>query len=80
MQDVQFFTEVMDSVQTLDGGRRSMYDPDEIEEEQRERDQRNKVCAGRGWLVLGVAVCTLASDGQPLHSAAKRKNRKHFRP
>ena len=42
----------MDSVQTLDGGRRSMYDPDEIEEEQRERDQRNKVCA----------VCTLGSQ------------------
>eukprot|EP00891_Asterochloris_glomerata_P001119 jgi/Astpho2/1119/Aster-07668 len=42
-QDVQFFTEVMDSVQTLDGGRRSMYDPDEIEEEQREREQRNKI-------------------------------------
>lgn len=33
----------MDSVQTLDAGRRSMYDPDEIEEEQRERDTRNKV-------------------------------------
>ena len=43
-QDVQFYTEVMDSVQTLDGGRRSMYDPDEVEEEQRERAMRNKVC------------------------------------
>lgn len=42
-QDVQCYAEVMDSVQTLDAGRRSMYDPDEIEEEQRERDQRNKV-------------------------------------
>ena len=42
-QDVQCFAEVMDSVQTLDAGRRSMYDPDEIEEEQREREQRNKV-------------------------------------
>ncbi|KAL3130646.1 hypothetical protein ABBQ38_008037 [Trebouxia sp. C0009 RCD-2024] len=42
-QDVQCFAEVMDSVQTLDAGRRSMYDPDEIEEEQRERDQRNKI-------------------------------------
>lgn len=41
-QDVQFYTEVMDSVQTLEGGRRSMYDPDEIEEEQREREMRNK--------------------------------------
>ncbi|KAF5837808.1 FACT complex subunit-domain-containing protein [Dunaliella salina] len=35
--------EVMDVVQTLDGGRRNMYDPDEIEEEQRERDRRNKI-------------------------------------
>ena len=35
--------QVMDSVQTLDGGRRSTYDPDEIEEEQKERDIRNKV-------------------------------------
>ena len=58
LQDVQFFTEVMDSVQTLDGGRRSMYDPDEIEEEQREREQRNKVRAGRGWFLLGGAACT----------------------
>jgi nucleosome binding factor SPN SPT16 subunit len=42
-KDVQFYTEVMDSVQTLDAGRRSMYDPDEIEEEQRERERRNKI-------------------------------------
>ncbi len=41
--DVQFYTEVMESVQTIDAGRRSMYDPDELEEEQRERDMRNKV-------------------------------------
>lgn len=34
---------MMDSVQTVDAGRRSMYDPDEIEEEQRERELRNKV-------------------------------------
>jgi len=38
----QFYTEVMDSVQTLDTGRRSAYDPDELDEEQREREQRNK--------------------------------------
>lgn len=42
-QDVQFYTEVMEAVQTLDAGRRSMYDPDEFEEEQRERAMRNKV-------------------------------------
>lgn len=41
-QDVQFYVEVMEVVQTLDGGRRYGYDPDEIEEEQRERERRNK--------------------------------------
>jgi len=44
--DMQFYTEVMDVVQTLDAGRRSAYDPDEIEEEQRERERRNRVNAG----------------------------------
>ena len=48
-QDVQCYAEVMDSVQTLDAGRRSMYDPDEIEEEQREREQRNKVLLSPTW-------------------------------
>lgn len=33
----------MEVVQTLDGGRRNAYDPDEIEEEQRERERRNKI-------------------------------------
>ncbi|KAL3843575.1 hypothetical protein ACJIZ3_000978 [Penstemon smallii] len=42
-KDVQFYVEVMEMVQTLGGGKRSMYDPDEIEEEQRERDQKNKI-------------------------------------
>lgn len=69
-KDVQFYSEVMDTVQTLDAGRRSMcalagsypdghpacrcisflmvppacrYDPDEIEEEQRERERRNQI-------------------------------------
>lgn len=42
-KDVQFFVEVMDVVQTLGGARRSMYDPDEIEEEQQERDRKNKI-------------------------------------
>ncbi|KAK9143266.1 hypothetical protein Syun_012666 [Stephania yunnanensis] len=41
-KDVQFYVEVMDVVQTLGGGRRSAYDPDEIEEEQRERDRKNR--------------------------------------
>ncbi|KAE8728455.1 FACT complex subunit SPT16 [Hibiscus syriacus] len=42
-KDVQFYIEVMDIVQTLGGGKRSAYDPDEIEEEQRERDRKNKI-------------------------------------
>ncbi len=42
-QDVQFYTEVMEVNQAIDAGRRSMYDPDELEEEQRERETRNRV-------------------------------------
>nr|XP_043628802.1 FACT complex subunit SPT16-like [Erigeron canadensis]XP_043628810.1 FACT complex subunit SPT16-like [Erigeron canadensis] len=42
-KDVQFYVEVMDVVQTLGGAKRSTYDPDEIEEEQRERDRKNKI-------------------------------------
>jgi nucleosome binding factor SPN SPT16 subunit len=42
-KDVQFYVEVMDVVQTLGGGKRSTYDPDEIEEENRERDRKNKI-------------------------------------
>lgn len=44
-KDVQFYAEVMDVVQTLDGGRRALHDPDELEEEQRERERRNKINA-----------------------------------
>lgn len=35
----------MDVVQTLDASRRNAYDPDEIEEEQRERERRNRINA-----------------------------------
>ena len=42
-QDVQFYTEVMEVNQAIDAGRRSMYDPDELEEEQRELETRNRV-------------------------------------
>ncbi|GJP78485.1 hypothetical protein CLOP_g8779 [Closterium sp. NIES-67] len=42
-KDVQFFAEVMEVVQTVGGSRRSAYDPDEIEEEQRERERRSKI-------------------------------------
>ncbi|GMP63116.1 hypothetical protein CsSME_00024936 [Camellia sinensis var. sinensis] len=41
-KDMQFYVEVMDVVQTLGGGKRSAYDLDEIEEEQRE-DRKNKI-------------------------------------
>jgi len=41
--DVQFFTEVVDASVALDGARRSMYDPDELDEEQRERQLRKKL-------------------------------------
>ena len=41
--DVQFYTEVMEAVTDLAAGRRSAYDPDEIEEEQRERERRNRI-------------------------------------
>ncbi|CAB81168.1 putative protein [Arabidopsis thaliana] len=43
-KDVQFYVEVMDVVQSLGGRRRSSaYDADEIVEEQRERDRKNKI-------------------------------------
>lgn len=42
-RDVQFFTEVMESSQNLDNRRRSMYDPDELDEENRERQLRSKL-------------------------------------
>eukprot|EP00854_Cymbomonas_tetramitiformis_P003190 gene3190-4036_t len=41
--DIQVFVNVIDAVESLDAGRRSMYDVDEIEEEQRERERRKKV-------------------------------------
>ncbi|KAL7575718.1 hypothetical protein ACA910_003052 [Epithemia clementina (nom. ined.)] len=41
--DVQFFTEVIDASQAVDNGRRSMYDPDEMDDEQRERQLRKKL-------------------------------------
>lgn len=42
-QDVQFFTEVVDASQAVDAGRRSMYDPDEMDDEQRERQLRKRL-------------------------------------
>ena len=42
-KDVQFFTEVVDASQAVDNARRSMYDPDEMDDEQRERQLRKKL-------------------------------------
>ena len=41
--DIQFFTEVIDASQAVDNSRRSMYDPDEMDDEQRERQLRKKL-------------------------------------
>jgi len=42
-QDIQFFTEVVDASQAVDAARRSMYDPDEMDDEQRERQLRKRL-------------------------------------
>ena len=42
-RDVQFFNEVMDVVDSVGLKRRSAWDPDEIEEEQRERAWRKEI-------------------------------------
>lgn len=43
--DVQFYTEVIDSSLNLEGTRRSAYDPDEIDDEQREREMKKRLNA-----------------------------------
>ena len=42
-KDVQFYTEVMEASLNLDGNHRSSYDPDELDEEQREREMRRRL-------------------------------------
>jgi nucleosome binding factor SPN SPT16 subunit len=42
-KDVQFYTEVIDSSLNLEGSRRSSYDPDELDEEQREKEMRKRL-------------------------------------
>lgn len=39
-KDIQFYTEVVDASLNLDNQRRSAYDPDELEDEQREREMK----------------------------------------
>jgi len=41
--DIQYFTEVIDASQAVDNSRRSMYDPDEMDDEQRERQLRKRL-------------------------------------
>mmetsp|Transcript_10616 Transcript_10616/g.13105 ORF Transcript_10616/g.13105 Transcript_10616/m.13105 type:complete len:1111 (-) Transcript_10616:134-3466(-) len=42
-KDIQFYTEVIDASLQVDGGRRSMADPDEMDDEQRERQLRKRL-------------------------------------
>jgi nucleosome binding factor SPN SPT16 subunit len=41
--DVTFYTEVVDTSVSLDASKRSSYDPDELDEEQREREMRRRL-------------------------------------
>ena len=42
-KDVQFYTEVVESSLNLEGSHRSSYDPDELDDEQREREMRKRL-------------------------------------
>jgi nucleosome binding factor SPN SPT16 subunit len=42
-KDVQFYTEVIEASLNLEGSRRSAYDPDELDDEQREREMRKRL-------------------------------------
>jgi nucleosome binding factor SPN SPT16 subunit len=42
-KDVTFYTEVVDTSVSLDASKRSSYDPDELDEEQREREMRRRM-------------------------------------
>lgn len=42
-KDIQFFTEVIDASLQVDGRNRNLYDPDEVDDEQRERLLRKKL-------------------------------------
>ena len=42
-KDVQFFTEVIEASLNLESSRRSSYDPDELDDEQREREMRRRL-------------------------------------
>lgn len=42
-KDVQFYSEVVDSSMNLEGSKRYSYDPDELDDEQREREMRKRL-------------------------------------
>jgi nucleosome binding factor SPN SPT16 subunit len=42
-KDVQFFTEVVEASMNLENSRRSSYDPDELDDEQREREMKKRL-------------------------------------
>lgn len=42
-KNIQVFTEVIDASQAVDAGRRNMYDPEEMDDEQRERQLKKKL-------------------------------------
>lgn len=42
-KDIQFYTEVIESSINMDGVRRTSYDPDELDDEQRERELRRRL-------------------------------------
>lgn len=42
-KDIQFYTEVVESSQNIEGNRRSSYDPDELDDEQREREMKRRL-------------------------------------
>ena len=72
--DVQLYTEVMESVQTIDAGRRSMYDPEELEEEQRERDAKNRVRGFDFFFLFLLPLCCLSSGLTASSSGAVPKD------
>merc|ERR1711865_1198035 len=85
--DIQFYTELGEANESLDFGRRSMWDPDEIESEQRDKkhkqdmnrryekfikDVENKVSSSHH-LEFDIPYNELGFDGVPMKSLVKVK-------
>jgi nucleosome binding factor SPN SPT16 subunit len=56
-KDIQFYVTVIDAVESLEQNRKSYYDPEEIEEEQREKERRAKVNQVRPRTAMKEFVC-----------------------